>query len=363
MRKIVNFDYLNLWKEIPLFLLMGIMLRKEKRNINNGRILIVEPCLMGEFVASIPAIYDFAQRHNNKKIDLMVSLPLKILAERIKGINEIHVAQSVYNREVEQVSNIKQSFPDYEEVIILRTSGDVFKALKKIHAFKIQSGAYQFIKYALHLQLSLFLRKTPKQWSVLNFEMLSGVPRNILSEEIFEFNESEIKNIKRLIDYNAENQKILIHTGSSWKMMHWENKKWINLLEKINQIGKYDFIFVGTKRDNEDFEYISSHLTFKLHSVVDQINTLELLLLMRNADYFIGIDSGPSNIARLANLRNLVILGPGPHLFMPTNKKDIVIDKSRGRGFYQRFFAKKKGYIQKIGVEEVFAAFLKLSLK
>ncbi len=363
MKKIFNSDYFNLWKEIPLFCLLGIILRKEKANIYKGRILIVNPCLIGEFAASVPAMADFVQRNRGKKIDLIVSAPLKILAERIVGINNVYVASSVFKRSSELFNYENQIPSGYEEIILLRVSAGVYNALKKVSARSIKTGAWTLARYSFHLLTSSISRRTPKQWRIVNFEMLGGAPREIPFDEIFKFRPEDYENINALPALGSPKKKVIVHTGSSWLMMRWEKEKWVKLLQKIQALGFFEFIFVGETKDIEDYEYISSHLKFKTHSVISQINLLELILLLRSADYFIGVDSGPANMAHLAHLRSIVIFGPGPHMFTPSDSNDIIIDKSNGRGLYQRFFLKKNGFIQKISAEEVYQAFYNLYLK
>jgi 3-deoxy-D-manno-octulosonic-acid transferase/heptosyltransferase-1 len=363
MEKFFNFDYFNILKEIPLFCLISIIIRKEKINFHKGRILIVNPCLIGEFASSVPAIADFVQRNKDKKIDLIVSTPLKILAERIIGINKVYIAHSVFKRPSELFDYNSQIPSDYEEIILLRASVGVYNFLKKVSTHSIKTGAQMFSRYALHLLISLVLGRTPKQWRIVNFEMLGGIPRNIPFGEIFKFGPEDCENINTLLAVRSHNKKIIIHTGASWRMMRWEREKWVNLLQGIHVLGFFEFIFIGAGEDIEDYEYISSRLKFKVHSVISQINLLELMLLLNLADYFIGVDSGPANLAHLVNLRSIVIFGPGPHMYMPSNPNDVIIDKSNGRGLYQRFFFKKNGFIQRISTEEVYQAFYNLQLK
>ena len=83
------------------------------------------------------------------------------------------------------------------------------------------------------------------------------------------------------------------------------------------------------------------------------------MLILRLSDYFIGIDSGPRNMADIANLPNIGLLGPGPKFFMPMNKDSIVIDKSNCR-CTQLFCYKKETCMQKIKVDDVLKGFKKL---
>ena len=86
-------------------------------------------------------------------------------------------------------------------------------------------------------------------------------------------------------------------------------------------------------------------------------------MIIRKADYFIGVDSGPANIAHLADTRSVVLYGPGPHMFMSHHSDDIAIDKSGGRGLLNLYFSMPNSYISRITVDEVFDAFQNLYAK
>ena len=157
MKKTINFDYLSLWKEVPLFFLLAIILKIKKTKVHNQKILIVNPCLMGEFAASLPAITDFIRRNKDKKIDLMVSPPLKLLAEKIIGINYVYSVESVYKRFSERPNQNSRIASGYEEVILLRVSTGVFKSLKNVAVGRVKTGAWAFTRYALHLNINLIV--------------------------------------------------------------------------------------------------------------------------------------------------------------------------------------------------------------
>ncbi len=141
-------------------------------------------------------------------------------------------------------------------------------------------------------------------------------------------------------------------------MKRWDNKKWIELLEKINQSGNFQFIFVGGEKDLKNYERIYSSLSFVVHSLINKIDIPELLVVFKNADYFIGVDSGPSNLAYLAGLKGITIFGAGPHFHI--NSLGASIDKTNGRGLGQLFFSSQNSFISRITVDEVYRAFQKL---
>ena len=357
----VNLDYLNLYQEIPLFcaLTVGSLFRRKALQ-KTGNVLIVNTCLIGEFAASVPAIRDCILRSGGSTVDLMVAPPLKSLAERIRGVRRVYTARSLYGRSSDTAHHTASAFEPYDTIFVMRISADVYRLVRTMAAGKIRTGLRAYSGYALHLWGSLLLRRRPKQWRELNFEMLGGVPRWLSFDELFECTPEDTAGVAALDALRTSEKKVVIHTGASWPMKHWSTDRWAALLDKIRQSGEYRFIFVGGREDAADYAAIAAQLEFPVHSLIGQIDLLQLMLALRASDYFIGVDSGPANLARLAELRSLTLYGPGPHMYLPFDPRDIALDKSRGRGLYQMFFSTKHGFIDRITVDEVYDAFEKL---
>lgn len=354
----VNLDYLNLYQEIPLFCALAITgFFRTKARETSGNVLIVDTCLIGEFAASVPAIRDYIQRNENVAVDLMVSPPLVPLAERIRGVRCVYAARSLYGRQNEKGGPSEQRFPAYDLIFTMRISKDAYRLIRGIAFGAVRTGLWEYSGYAIHLLWSLFNREVPKQWIELNFDMLGGEVRRVPFDDIFQFRESDYADVARLDALQTTEKKIIIHTGAGWVMKKWDNDRWVALLRKVRQLGKVRFVFVGEGEDADDYAAIASRLEFPVYSLIGKINLLQLLLVIRQSDYFIGTDSGPRNMAHLADTRSVTILGPGPHFYMPWDTRDVAIDKTRGRGLLQMFFAREHGFIDQITADEVYEAF------
>ncbi len=354
----INLDYLNLYQEIPLFcaLALGSFFRRKPRK-KTGRVLIVNTCLIGEFAASLPAIRDYLQRNEGLAVDLMVSPPLKTLAGRVRGIGDVFVAKSLYGRRIEEGKHTEQHFAVYDRIFVMRISNDAYRLLRNISAGEIRTGLKEYSGYAIHLWGSVLFRRPPKQWTELNFEMLGGKLKDLSFDDIFQFAQSDYDAVKRLEALRTTQKKVIIHTGAGWVMKKWSTDTWVAFLRRAQTLGDLRFMFVGGTEDADDYATIASQLDFSVYSLIGQIDLLQLLLVLRESDYFIGVDSGPRNMAHVADTRSVSILGPGPHFYMPPNKKDVVLDKSRGRGLFQMFFRTRHGFMEQITVDEVYEAF------
>lgn len=352
-----NTEYANLWKEVPLFLRFSLG-RKRARE-GQGRILIVNTCLVGEFAASMPAIRQFIITHPDATVDLMVTPPLRNLAEHIKGIGTVYTAASIYRRESTESGDV--SFPEpYDGIIALRMSRDAREALEEASAEWVKTAAPHFIKFGVHLLASLGMRRVPKQWRTLNFEMLGLEPVELSCADILSYTDAERARIQHLEAFQSPGKVVIVHTGTKWRMKRWENARWAELLTMLNGLGNLRFVFVGAKEDVDDYTDIASRLSFSVDSLIGELNLTELTIALSEANYFIGIDSGPMNLAHLVDLPSVSLLGPGPHMYLPWSERDMYIDKTRGRGLYQMFFATEKSFMQQIEPNDVYDAFMRL---
>lgn len=345
MQKRINLEYAGLWQEIPLLLLFPLV--KKCESVSNERLLIVTPSLVGEFAASVPAIAKFIRSNPEKKVSLYVAKPVANLAKRIVGVDEVYV----------RGGEIQASF---EEVFLVRMTMDDFFGLLKVPMGKINSNGFRLYKYALHLQNSLLRRKTPVSWSRFISDFLHQEVSRQELDQLLKFSPEENNRVRELLKAFPSGKKVLVHTGTNWIMKHWPKEKWSELLRQISKAGDFNFIFIGAKNEQEDYQYVSEHSGAKVFSLISELSLPELAMLMSKCDYFLGIDSGPGNLAHLTGLPSLIIYGPGPHIYFSDLPSDRKVDKSRGRGFFQMFFAKRNGFIDKIEVTQVYQEFLKL---
>ncbi len=358
--KRLNQDYINACWQFPLLIKEEITNNTSKNLENPSRILIINSSLIGDFIVSLHAIRSIIKQHKQAKIDIVVSSSVKPIAERIIGINDVFVSKSICNRKIDKLDFKKTNFPDYDLVIPLIISADSYDLLKRIN-YRSRRNCIMPIAKLLHHNITTPTNGKFKQWRDVFFEIIEKKKEYLKFNEIFNFSESDYNKIKTLDGMKEKGRKIIIHTGSGWNVKLWENDKWVELLKKINNLGKFKFIFVGgTKEEKKSFGEISSRLNFKTYSLIGKINLSELMLVLRSGDYFIGIDSGPRNMAHLADIPSISLLGPGPKNHAVFNsRRDVVIDKSDC--YCSNLFCYKKiTCIQKINVEEVFNGFKKV---
>lgn len=357
----INTEYLNLAPEVLLLWRLALAPRPAAPAALK-RILIVVPCLIGEFAATVPAIADFITRHKGTSVDLMVAPSVLTLAQQIIGIGTVYATRSSYGHDAR--GTIGETAPPdaYDLTIVIRMSPDAFRIVRGLHG-ALQTSAWPMTSYGLHLFFNILRGRTPRQWYEFNFALLGGRAHLAPFVSMVTLKPALFEKFSAHPAFAGDKKKIIVHTGSSWPMKHWDTQKWITLLQAFHQTGKYQFIFVGGGQiDTDDYAAIAFALGFTTHSFIGELTVAETVAALRLADGFIGIDSGPANLARLAELPSVTLYGPGPHMYLPFRSSDIAIDKTHGRGLLQMFLSTQNGFIHQITAEEAAKAFDKLVL-
>lgn len=360
----IHFDYLKQASEIPRLFMISLF---RKKNIRNPKkILIINTSLIGDILASFPALSQFIKKRKSAEIDLIVASPMKSLAQRIRGVNKVYATKSITNRKIEKSIDLKELEEilkkNYDFVIALRLSKEAYQILKKLKFKTVKTTFKSYTNYVCYIAKKNTTEPV-KQVRQFFFEALGEKDKKLGFNDIFNFKKEDYDKIKRIPEMKGRDKKILIHTGSGWRLKLWGNEKWVELLNRINKLGNFRFIFIGAdNQEEEDFKEIQKNLNFNIYSLIKKVDLKELILLMRFSDYFIGIDSGPRNMTYLADLRSIGLVGPGPRIYMPYNKKDIIINKSNCK-CTASFCLKRETCMQKISVNEVFEAFKKLNIK
>src|SRR3989338_832429 len=168
----INKDYFNVLKEPLLLTGLEISKKRSKESRNAGKILIVNTCLIGDFIASLPAMKSFIDSNNHAEIHVVVSPVLKPLAEKIKGVKRVISAKSVYDRASENGSFFARPDPYYDLVLVMRISPETYFALKTLKYGDIRTYTAPYLKYGLHLAANLSYKKPKKQWAEVNFEII-----------------------------------------------------------------------------------------------------------------------------------------------------------------------------------------------
>jgi len=338
--------YAPVVRELPALLRLQTL--KPRSVPSPQTVLIVNCSLIGDFVVSLPAIADFIREHSTAQIDLLISPSVAPLARRLRGVRRVYAARSVFGRNTEGSASDQRLAPSYDQVVVLRLSEPARRLLATTSYRAIRTYLIPFLKHAFHLAMRPSAQV--KQLSEVNFEVfgkLGRLERHLCADDVFDFTDVPAVDAR-------PGRRVLVHTGSDSRIHLWPLDKWVALLERLHKLEDISFVFVGgTDQEARTFDEISRRVSFPLHSVIRRYDLLELVMLMRVSNLFVGVDSGPRHLAHLVDLPSVSLLGPGPKSFQPLNRNATVIDETECKRCVTFYCPYAPSCVGKIDVETV----------
>ncbi len=345
------------WQYAPVAGELPALLRLQtlkRGNITAPRsVLIVNCCLIGDFVLSLPALTEYIREHPGTRIDLLVSPSVAALAQKLRGVHRVYAAKTVFRRDTE-LEESERLAPTYDFVVVLRLSGPARRLLAMTSYRAIRTCLIPLLKHGFQMATRPIIQI--KQMTELNFEIFGKYGRKeqfFPADDVFDFSGVPVP-------ATYPGRTVLVHTGSGKKLYMWPREKWLALIQRLHQLKDLSFVFVGgTEEEQIAFEYLAGKVPFPLHSVIRRCGVLELVMLMRVSDLFVGVDSGPRHLAHLVDLPSVSLLGPGPKSFQPLNSNATVIDETECNRCVTFYCPHAPTCIEKIEVETVARACLK----
>src|ERR1039458_4217418 len=200
LRKYINPEEFKVAGEIPLLIRLRLKQFFKKKATVRGRVLVVNTCIIGDFIATLPALRLFIQS-TNKEVDLVVSPPLKLIARSIKGVHAVFTANSIYKRSIETEAEQTVLPHEYEQVLVLRISPHAYELLNHIQYSSIITYEVILLRYFAHLVWSISQKKPVRQWREVNFEIIGREEpeRKLEFDDIFTVSPVEYDQVRDLL--------------------------------------------------------------------------------------------------------------------------------------------------------------------
>jgi heptosyltransferase-2 len=330
MKKNIKF---KIWKLIDKFLIEGILIflmflkifriKREVRDINPKKILIIEFLGFGDVVLTLPALVALKKKFPKSEIDVLTFKPYLEVLRNQSYINKVHTNELNFIIKNIQKYDLTVDFGQFTKYsglvafILGKTSIGYSHGLRG----KIYDKPIRFID-GQHMSSSFF--NLVAQITQMNF---SGNLEKIIY--------LSTENSKKILSQLKDNTKIAMHIGAStsqtkrcWPIDYF-SKVAESLLKKDKKI---KIILLGTNEEREDCERLKKSLGNKFSSRVINIAGLtslnEAVEIISNMDFFIGNDSGPMHISAAQGVKTLGIFAANsPIRYKPLNKKSKYIFK------------------------------------
>ena len=301
---LMNFCFLIL--EVYSFLRKGQLKDFEKLNLKIG-ILFLKPLGFGDLIMLSPAIEAFFKIFPNSEIFLITSLPKVINFEKIKYLSKDQAKKKKFDLIISPTLNLRH-FPF------------VFKASFWLGYFskpKIQSN---FVKESKSYdgRKEHYLLRAIKLIEVLDKNLaekfLEGIKKKTLKYP-------EIILKKPAFFEEIEKPYLALAPFSFWEERQWPLSYFREVIKEIlkKKLVK-KIVILGGKSSWEEKklkELLKGLESASIINLVGKTNWSETAFIIKNAEIYLGVDSGPSHLAYLLAKKVFVI-------FVSVNPKTII---------------------------------------
>jgi len=279
--------------------------------LNPKNILVVRLDHIGDFVCTTPLFKNIKDRFPGAKITALVNSVSKDLAYRNPNIDKVitfspfHLAR---NGESSSLGGLRRIMKDVKNIgfdLGIDPRGDLLSILimwlggvKYRVGYGITGGGFLLNKVCAYDGSKHIIDR--------NLGLLAALDIQV-SDRSLEVYFSE----KDTVSIPADNA-VVIHPFAGAKAKEWSIGNFQKLINRLKDNG-YSILLVGSKDDSGVFE-----------NVVDlrgKISLPQLAHLIKAAGSFIGLDSGPANIAAALNVASVIICSGTnmPQLWIPNN--------------------------------------------
>lgn len=276
----------------------------KKKRENASDILCVKLDEIGDMVTALHVFEHLKIKFPSARISVLCKPYCVSLLEFNPHINEIITDTEKWNKK-------------YDWVIELRgTWRTLFKSWRYQPAGRADRGTVRMAQ-----------RGNQPHERITNFNIIKPIAGEVKMElpAIFIAPQHE-KEAQSFITQNHLSKIHLFHASARRELRKWSAQNFAKLADHIisNQWG--DVVFIGTAEEQLQIEEILKLMQHKAHVFINNGSLLNLYALMQKASFFIGNESGPLQMADVANLPCIGLYGPGVKtVFYPTGKNTRVI--------------------------------------
>jgi ADP-heptose:LPS heptosyltransferase len=332
--------YSKLIERVAFLLLIPFKKHERKNSDNIKNILLVEPFQMGDVLSLTPLIEPLKNKYNNAKIVVLTKPSSGSILKFDSRISEVLTTDfpwSDYGVKSNKFSRLWNSFSyifslrKYSFDIGIDTRGDIRSQIILILAgCKKRIGYTNYLHSNINLRGLLLTTKVQKNKWVHRYEW----NLNVLSSLGFSENElfpakfpSFIPNKLNLAKESGK-KNIVLHIGGGWKYKRWDEENWIELIIHLSRIPDQNLFVIAGGGEKDILERIKKLIPEKENIIFKVTSFEELIELIYQCDKFVGLDSGPMNLAVCLNKPVVALFGPGDStMWYPLNSESKFIHR------------------------------------
>ncbi len=331
----------NRWIERFFFILLYPFILAQKQNGEKVKnILLVEPFQMGDILSLTPLIEPLINRYPQSKISFLTKPGSGKILEFDSRIDRVFAVDFPWSDHGQKRLSFGRMLAAFKSTFDIRkhnfdlgidTRGDVrSQALLILAGCRTRLGYLNYLHSNVNLSGLLLTNKLKKskyyhryEW---NLDLLTAL--KFQEKQLFPIQFPSFIPDKILFAADPILRTIVLHVGGGWIYRRWSETKWIELIHILQEKPHQKILVIGGAGEKDVLQTIESHL-IKRKNVEFIVSTLEQLIIHINQSaLFIGLDSGPMNLAVCLNKNNIALFGPGDSaMWRPLNKDGKFIQK------------------------------------
>lgn len=140
------------------------------------------------------------------------------------------------------------------------------------------------------------------------------------------FSDSDQQVVDAFLTSRNINRIALIHAGARRKLRQWNPERFALAATYLHKQYGMDIVFIGSEDEQADIKRIMNDLAFMSHDASGLFTLSQLACLCSRANFYLGNESGPLQIACAFQLPLIALFGPGvPEVFYPRHKRAVVL--------------------------------------
>lgn len=334
---------------IPVFDILGSMaflpskLFRKQAPVSPEKILIVRLDHIGDFVCTTPIFKNLKKRFPQATITVLINSASKELAYRDPNVDKVITFSPFYLARGDNSSQLKGLIRVIKDVknigfdLGMDPRGDLLSILimwlggiKYRVGYGITGGGFLLSKESRYDQSAHIIDRNLALLKDLDVPIEDKAPA-------VHFNEKDADGTEKLLHEKWNSslrgqslffpegpvKAVVIHPFAGAKAKEWSRAKFQELIDRLKKDG-LSVLLVGSETDEAYFT-----------NVIDMRGRLslpQLAYLIKETGFFIGLDSGPANIAAALNVPSVIICSGTniPQLWIPNNPNVRFIYKDTG---------------------------------
>lgn len=301
--------------------LWPLLIIQRPKNDAVRNILLIEPFQMGDVLSLTPLISPLLKKFPGGKVFVFSKPGSGQVLQSDPRISQVfmadipwadHGAKSLSWRRTWSVIRTVWALRGQRLDVGIDTRGDIRSQILLVLAgCRIRVGYTNYLNSNID-QLGLLLNKREKrgscvhrfEWNVQLLKQLEIPVHELLPIQFPSF-------FPDTSPHSPNPAYLVLHIGGGWLYRRWSQEKWSELVNELVRLTDYELMVIGGAGERELVTDIQIRVTSNQRVRFCVTSLQELVQLIRSCDLFVGLDSGPMNLATCLNKKVVALFGPG----------------------------------------------------